>query len=156
MCKSIKKWWPLASSFILIRWLMPLQRILQDWERKRHFSPENVFELLQASVFLLAVGRLMEILQTNVAMGWSSAAAGVLLLGVSSSTETLKKVVPIVAPHAATMEQMMLTVASNSFLQRGLEAMVGTASSFIHHTTPSASSGASGPTIARQSATSSA
>ena len=46
--------------------------------------------------------------------------------------ETLKKVVPIVAPHAATMELMMLTVTSNSFLQHGLAAMVGTASYFIH------------------------
>jgi len=68
---------------------------MQEWQNKKQFSPENVFELLQASLFLLALGRLLELLQTNVAMGWSSAAAGGVLLFVSSSRQTLKHIVPV-------------------------------------------------------------
>ena len=73
---------------------------MQEWQSKKQFSPENVFELLQASLFLLALGRLLELLQTNVAIGWSSAAAGGVLLFVSSSRQTLKHIVPVAVPHA--------------------------------------------------------
>ena len=104
---------------------------MQEWQSRKQFSPENVFELLQASLFLLALGRLLEMLQTNVAMGWSSAAAGGVLLFVSSSRQTLKHLVPVVAPHAVSIEQLMHQVASSEMLQKGLEMMVGTVSTLL-------------------------
>lgn len=108
---------------------------MQEWQSKKQLSPEHVFELLQASLFLFAVGRLLEMLQTNVAMGWSSAAAGGILLVVSSSRQTLKHIVPVVAPHAVSIEQVMQQVASSEMLQKGLGLMVGTVSTLLHSDT---------------------
>ena len=104
---------------------------MQEWQNKRQFSPDNVFDLLQASFFLLALGRLLELLQTNVAMGWSSAAAGGVLLFLSSSRQTLKHIVPVVAPHAVSIEQVMQQIASSEMLQKGLGMMVGTVSTLL-------------------------
>mmetsp|Transcript_15979 Transcript_15979/g.23325 ORF Transcript_15979/g.23325 Transcript_15979/m.23325 type:complete len:398 (-) Transcript_15979:1757-2950(-) len=129
-------WWPVASLTIMYRLITPIQRMMVEWEQKKSFNPETVWEMMQAALMLFAAGKLMDVLKTNVSMGWTCALMGVLLLVCSTQKQLLKRAVPVIAPHAVQIEEMIQHITSNSTFQKGLGMLLSPAFSAIrgvHH-----------------------
>jgi hypothetical protein len=126
----------------LYRITVTILRLLDEWEHKRRVSGESALELLKTVCLLLAAAQLIRILAIYVALGHLCLALGGGALAVSANRHWVKLSVPVLAPHAVQLDQLVRSVSQHAAARDGLGRLSALASAAVEKALSSALGGA--------------
>lgn len=99
--------WPMIMLSPLLFNMKKIMNMIHEFERHQRISSESIMLLLQIVVVMLALMKILSILQVYQSIGYACGGLAAICILIASSDSLMKVTAPIVAPNARLLDQMV-------------------------------------------------
>lgn len=104
--------WQIAMMYPMYRIMLTLFRIVEEWEKAKRISPNNIFGLVKSCAIMFAITNIVQIISIYSSFGYACLLAGVAAGVTSSNDELTKLAIPMIASHITHIDYALSKISS--------------------------------------------